>query len=162
MNQLSFLKPIASSAQWYLFADGAARGNPGTAGIGIYICKDQEPVEQRGYYAGTKTNNQAEYLALLLGLIIIQKIMPVTDILHIRLDSELLVHQISGRYAVKNQELKKLYTIVKLILPVNYTMSHIPRAENAQADRLANLGIDKKIKIPKEILETPILHDLNI
>jgi Ribonuclease HI len=59
-----------------LFVDGASRNNPGQAGVGIYLLKDGEPVEKQGLYVGVKTNNQAEYLALLLGLLFL-KIMLV-------------------------------------------------------------------------------------
>jgi len=152
MSQLSFIQKDQDLQNWYLFTDGASRGNPGAAGAGIYICKEQEEVVQQGYYLGTKTNNQAEYLALLLGLLHVQKIMPLTAIVHIRLDSELIVKQITGRYVVKNPELKILYEQVRKALPKQYTIAHVLRAQNSKADTLANIGVDKKIPVPADML----------
>ena len=58
---------------WKLFIDGASRNNPGPAGAGLALFKDDEPAEMRGFYLGTKTNNQAEYFALLLGIFYLKK-----------------------------------------------------------------------------------------
>lgn len=153
MTQISIFS--ASNINWYLYTDGASRGNPGHSGAGCYLCKENEPIEKLGFYLGIKTNNQAEYLALILGLIYASKYLSNHDILHIRLDSDLIVKQINGQYTVKNKHLKLLYQAVLELLPHNYTIEHVAREKNNIADALANKGIDKKIQDNKllEILK---------
>jgi len=73
MKQLSLFEPAQDSKPhsrqtWQLYVDGAARGNPGPAGAGIFIKKGEEVVVKQGFFVGKKTNNQAEYFALILGL----------------------------------------------------------------------------------------------
>lgn len=129
-----------------LHTDGGARGNPGPAGIG-YVLKieGKSPLEHQEYI-GEATNNQAEYRALLAGLIRAQT-ERVTKI-KCFLDSELVVRQLNGQYRVKNPELQELVLQVKKIAgqfqEVSYT--HVPRAENAQADQLVNTAIDSHRK----------------
>lgn len=145
--------------RWQLYVDGAARNNPGPAGAGIYILKNNEPVAELGVCLGTKTNNQAEYLALLLGLLMVKKLMGQEDALIIKSDSELLVRQLTGVYSVKNKDLVRLAQYAKGLLAKTYSMVHIPRSENKVADRLANKGIDKKIPIPEEFLPQMCLYE---
>ncbi len=140
-------------SRWELYVDGAARNNPGPAGAGLYLVKDGVPVEERGMYLGKKTNNQAEYLALLLGAYYAELHMGPDDTLVIKADSELMVRQISGVYAIKNKELARIYSTLRRFLDVlHFQVKHIPRAENKIADKLANMGIDKKIPVPDELL----------
>lgn len=158
MKQMSFFeqqeppKIVAAIVEWHLFIDGAARNNPGPAGAGIYIVKNGEPHSRHGFYLGTKTNNQAEYLALVLGVCHAVELMGKLDTLKIYSDSELLVRQIKGIYAVKNKELRILHERAKTMLaPIKYSTHHILRERNAIADALANHGIDKKIKVPEHL-----------
>ena len=58
---------------WKLFIDGASRNNPGPSGAGFLLLKDDKPVEQKGFFLGSKTNNQAEYFALLIGIFFLKK-----------------------------------------------------------------------------------------
>lgn len=161
VDQLSLLKNnkpdsiIAEKYQnWYLYTDGASRGNPGHSAIGIYLFKEvpsiekeeELSVEKLGFYIGIKTNNQAEYFALLIGLMVAKKYFTNKDILNIRLDSELIVKQIKGQYKVKNLNLRLIFQDVLKLLPINYTIEHVKRSDNSIADELANLGLDKKIK----------------
>lgn len=140
-------------AQWELYVDGAARNNPGPAGAGFYLVKNGVPIEERGMYLGIKTNNQAEYLALLLGAYYAQLHMGPQDTLVIKADSELMVRQISGIYAIKNKELARIYSTLRRFLDtLHYNVKHIPREQNKIADKLANKGIDKKIPVPDELL----------
>src|SRR5690349_12915959 len=81
---------------WKLFIDGAARNNPGKAGAGIYILKNDQEVCKEGFYLGVKTNNQAEYAALLVGLYYIKQYIEPHDHLDIISDSQLLVRQFNG------------------------------------------------------------------
>lgn len=138
---------------WSLYIDGAARNNPGPAGVGIYLLENNVPVLKQGVFLGDKTNNQAEYIALLLGLWYTLKYINSTDKLVIKSDSQLLVRQITGEYKIKNKELEKLYYYAKNILNnLNYRIVHIVRADNKVADSLANFGIDKKISVPPEFV----------
>jgi ribonuclease HI len=145
--------PEEKSHAWELYVDGAARNNPGPAGAGFYLLKDGIPVEERGMYLGKKTNNQAEYLALLLGAYYAQRHMAKGDTLLIKADSELMVRQIAGIYKIKNQELARIYGTLRTFLDtLRYQVKHIPREQNKIADKLANMGIDKKIPVPDELL----------
>lgn len=132
-----------------LFIDGAARGNPGPSGIGIYLTQDGKELIKKGFFIGIKTNNQAEYLALLVGLFYSLKYSKNTDHIDIYTDSQLLARQMTGEYRVKNPELLKLYKQVQNILKdLDYKIYHIYREKNKQADKLANDGIDKQLEFP--------------
>lgn len=145
-------KPVNLAIEWHLFVDGAARNNPGPAGAGIYVTKGGEPVIKQGFFLGNKTNNQAEYMALILGICQVVGHMAPHDTLKIFSDSELLIRQIKGIYAVKNKELRILHERVKTLLsPLSYSVQHVLRERNAIADALANDGIDKKIKVPEHL-----------
>jgi len=128
-----------------LFTDGASRGNPGQAGAGavLYDENDRELAAQ-SVYLGTCTNNVAEYKALLIGLEEALR-LGCTELV-IALDSELIVRQIQGRYKVKNETLLGLFNEVQGYLARfdTWTIAHVPRAQNARADQLANRGIDQQ------------------
>src|SRR5436190_19558893 len=98
---------------WSLFIDGAARNNPGPAAAGIYLLKNDILFLKDGYYLGIKTNNQAEYLALVFGLLIVEEHRQVDDQLRIVSDSQLLVRQLMGVYRVKHPHLQPLYALCK-------------------------------------------------
>ncbi|MGC2310145.1 MAG: ribonuclease HI family protein [Candidatus Babeliaceae bacterium] len=139
--------------QWHLFIDGAARHNPGQAGAGVYLLKDNEPVIKKGFYLGIKTNNQAEYLALLLGLYFAKKQLSSDESVIIYSDSELLVKQMHGVYRVKNPELRVLFDCAHTYRPFfSFSLHHILRHKNTIADELANKGIDKKVSLPADFL----------
>lgn len=140
---------------WKLFVDGAARNNPGPAGAGLALFKGEEPVEMRGFYLGSKTNNQAEYFALLLGIFYLKKHLCGGDFVVIVSDSQLLVRQVQGAYRVKNAELKLLHELATTQLgDFMYNIVHVLREENKEADALANQGIDKKRKVPQSFLDS--------
>jgi len=144
-----------------LFVDGAARNNPGDAGAGLYIVKDGQPLEKRGFYLGVRTNNQAEYLALLLGIFFVKKHMKPGDELQIISDSELLVRQIKGEYRVKHTQLQQFHAFFKELLnPFAYSIGHVLREENSQADAMANYGIDKKIYPPEDFISLLRQHEI--
>ncbi len=172
MKQLSFLSlPVESepaqtphdttSYVWKLYIDGASRKNPGTAGAGIYLLKDDLAVVKKGFFLGNKTNNQAEYLALLLGVFYAKKYVQHNDTLHIFSDSELLVNHMKAEYKIRNADLKMLYDLAFVLLHgMRYSFCHILREYNVHADYLANVGIDKKVKVPHEFLA--LLHNHGI
>ena len=152
-----------SSEQWQIFVDGAARGNPGPAGAGVYVlCSDEEIKE--AFFLGEKTNNQAEYLALILALYLIMQKLDRENLknnfLIIHSDSELLIKQLNGFYRIKNPMLIKLNNVVvQLLRSVPHKFIHVLRDKNKIADKLANYGIDKKKKIPTNFLN--FLADFN-
>ena len=146
----------AKIEQWRIFVDGAARNNPGPAGAGIYITAGDETICERGYYLGKKTNNQAEYLALLLALLITNKEIKKRKISNPKLvitsDSELLVKQMNKVYRVKNKELQKIKSVIdELLEDKSYVVKHVLREKNKIADKLANKGIDSKKSPPKDL-----------
>ncbi len=139
--------------QWQLSVDGASRNNPGLAGAGIVIFKNDKLYKQQGYFLGTKTNNQAEYLALVLGLMLLHECIEKDDLVLILSDSQLLVRQVEGKYKVKHPDLKPLHATVKaLVGSLNYDIGHVLRADNEQADAMANEGVDKKVRVSKTLL----------
>ena len=136
-----------------LYVDGASRSNPGLAGAGIYLIKDDKILCQKGFFLGTKTNNEAEYYALILGLFFIHEHQEFNNQLIIYSDSQLLVRQLQGVYRVRDQKLIPLYQTVKqILLGVDFSLIHVPREENTIADKLANEGIDKKNELPIKFL----------
>lgn len=137
----------------HIFIDGAARGNPGPAGAGIFMLQGQKNVFSQGLYLGKKTNNQAEYLALLLALLYVDKLVADKTLIFTKIrffsDSELLVKQMNGIYKVKNEQLKALHGIITRHAKKYFiTYTHVLRAKNADADAMANLGVDHKQKVP--------------
>lgn len=147
---------------WQLYIDGAARNNPGPAAAGIYLTHLGKPALSHGFYLGHKTNNQAEYLALLLGLILIKPKIG-SEPLQIISDSLLLVNQVKGIYQVKNPQLRLLHTqISKLLKTTNYSIKHVLRAQNQHADALANQGIDEQIAIPADLQRKLAQHEISI
>ena len=127
-----------------LFTDGAARGNPGPAGLGVVI-EDDQGLRLRGLcrYIGRATNNQAEYLAVIEGLRAVEEWKP--DRLEVNLDSKLVVEQLAGRYRVKNADLAPLYRQASELLGrfAAVELKHVPREKNKGADALANRAIDE-------------------
>ena len=131
------------------FTDGAARGNPGDAGIGI-VLKDDDgtTIQTLKKYIGKTTNNVAEYTALVTLLEFLKKneTLRCTELV-VHTDSELMARQINGTYKVKDAGLKLLYQNVKLLLQAAsfaFSIQHIPRTRNTEADILANEAIDSK------------------
>ena len=132
-----------------LFTDGAARGNPGPAGIGLVIEDTGGMRLWGGYrYVGTATNNQAEYLGLIEGLRKAAEWHPQR--LEVYLDSQLVVEQLAGRYRVKNSDLRPLHREAMTVLESfpEYTVTHVLREKNRGADALANRAIDEQVKPP--------------
>ena len=162
-NDSEELQTTQKHAYWKLFVDGASRNNPGPSGAGIYILKNDFLVEKRGFFLGAKTNNQAEYLALLLGLFYVKKRMTTQDYLLIISDSQLLVRQLKGVYRVKNAGIQPMYAMVKKLLHgMIYDIEHVLREDNTNADAMANEGIDKKRSVPKEFLDLLACHELSL
>jgi ribonuclease HI len=144
---------MKKQVEWTLFVDGASRNNPGPSGAGIYIEKNGILEIKEGYFLGIKTNNQAEYLALLLGLFMLSEHVKHGDTVRIISDSQLLVRQLSGMYKVRQPHLQPLYAVCKdRMETVGATIMHVLREENGEADAMANHGVDCKLYPPKHYI----------
>ncbi len=131
------------SEEAILWTDGAARGNPGPAGIGAILKSPNGEVLYTGSeYLGHTTNNVAEYQAVLLGLKGALTLGVAS--IEVRADSELLIKQLKGEYRVKSPGLRPLFEEAKRLLTrfASVKLTHVRRELNGEADRLANQGID--------------------
>lgn len=131
------------------FTDGGARGNPGPAGLGVHIEKeDGEVIFETSQFIGNSTNNFAEYSAVLLGLQSLkQEFGKKTKEMHfeMRMDSELVKKQLNGEYQIKEPGLVPMFIEIHNMRVANFpnlTLTHIKRELNKDADRLANEAMD--------------------
>ncbi|MBP6869578.1 ribonuclease HI family protein [Candidatus Babeliales bacterium] len=146
---------------WQLFIDGASKNNPGPAALGFVLKKNKEVICRQGFYLGIKTNNQAEYFALVVGIFFTKKYIKKEEQLVIISDSQLLVRQMNGVYKVKDAALRQLKDLSVLWLHgYRYKIEHVLREYNKLADEMANHGVDKKISLPQEILSSLQHHDI--
>lgn len=122
--------------------DGGSRGNPGPAAIGVVVREGGEVIAEVGEKIGRATNNVAEYRALLKGIELAAE--RGASELELIGDSQLVVRQVEGRYKVKNAGMKELHEEVKRALRDfdSWSIRHVRRAENADADRLVNEALD--------------------
>ncbi len=126
-----------------IYIDGASRGNPGQAGAGVMITDGEgRKLAELGRYLGRKTNNEAEYWALLLGLGEAKRLGGRS--IQVFTDSELIARQVQGVYRVKDVKLKALHqTVMQNVNGFSsFQIDSIPRELNQEADRLANQAID--------------------
>ncbi|NQT90139.1 MAG: ribonuclease HI family protein [Candidatus Omnitrophica bacterium] len=132
-----------------LFIDGAAKGNPGPAGIGVVVQDDTgSTVKNISKYIGNATNNVAEYTALIFGLEEARNLG--AEEVTVNTDSELIAKQLGGEYKIKNSTLKELYAKAMKILDSfsDVRVNQIGREENKGADKLANKAVsnaDRKV-----------------
>ncbi|MEV0469999.1 bifunctional RNase H/acid phosphatase [Streptomyces prunicolor] len=125
-------------------ADGGSRGNPGPAGYGSVVidATTGETLAEAAEYIGVATNNVAEYRGLLAGLRTAHALDPSASV-HVRMDSKLVVEQMSGRWKIKHPDMKPLAAAAATVFPPDQvTYEWIPRAQNKHADRLANEAMD--------------------
>ncbi|MFD6293333.1 bifunctional RNase H/acid phosphatase [Streptomyces sp. NPDC060235] len=125
-------------------ADGGSRGNPGPAGYGSVVIDavTGETLVERAEYIGVATNNVAEYRGLVAGLRAARDLDAEARI-HVRMDSKLVVEQMSGRWQIKHPDMRPLAAEAARVLPRSQvTYEWIPRAQNKHADRLANEAMD--------------------
>jgi ribonuclease HI len=142
---------IYETLQLILYIDGASRGNPGSAGAGVWITdREGKEIVRMSRYLGHKTNNEAEYWALLLGLREAKRLGG--NSISIFTDSELIERQVKGLYRVKDLNLKILHrTVIRNLREFSsFEIESIPREQNREADRLANQAIQRRIKREKE------------
>ncbi|UOB13280.1 bifunctional RNase H/acid phosphatase [Streptomyces sp. HP-A2021] len=125
-------------------ADGGSRGNPGPAGYGAVVsdAATGETLREAAEYLGVATNNVAEYRGLLAGLRAAHELDPAATV-HVRMDSKLVVEQMSGRWKIKHPDMKPLAAdAARIFPPGRVTYEWIPRERNKHADRLANEAMD--------------------
>lgn len=145
-------KPLFDTSKIIVYTDGGARGNPGPAAIGVVIENPSTLLRAREYgeYLGDKTNNQAEYEAVIFALKKLKQLVGKKKTkeaeIEIRLDSELVVKQLTGEYKIKEPELQPLFIQVwNLRLDFkNMNFIHIPREKNRRADAIVNKILDRK------------------
>ena len=124
-----------------IYSDGASRGNPGEAAIGVSLVKESEEFDSISKKIGKKTNNQAEYEAVIAGL---EKISHIGEEVDLFVDSQLVAKQLRGEYRVKSSLVKPLYdkiTILQKKINIREIV-WIPREKNKRADELANKALD--------------------
>lgn len=129
-----------------IFTDGGARGNPGPAGVGcVFYNKNKQIIAEISEYIGEATNNQAEYRAVVLAIKKAKKLG--AEELDFFLDSELVVKQLNRVYKVKNKDLASFFIeIYNATLGFKkVTWTHVRREMNKEADKLANLAMDRAI-----------------
>jgi len=137
---------VRENPELLIFIDGASKGNPGMAGAGVYITDPEgKQLAGRGQYLGNKTNNEAEYGALLLGLKEAKRLGGQS--IQIYTDSELIERQVKGVYRVKEQHLKVLHRRAMEMIKdfASFKIQSISREENREADLLANQAIKRRM-----------------
>jgi ribonuclease HI len=146
MRNTGMGRSIHETLQLILYIDGASRGNPGNAGAGVWITnREGKEIVRMSRYLGHKTNNEAEYWALLLGLREAKRLGG--NSIRIFTDSELIERQVKGLYRVKDLNLKTLHrTVIRNLKEFSsFEIESIPREQNREADLLANQAIQKRI-----------------
>lgn len=138
--------------QIHIYTDGGSRGNPGPAALGVVFFDEQGNVlKEYGEALGVRTNNEAEYEAVVFALKKAKQLFGKERLkrahIEVRMDSQLAVEQLSGRYKIENEKLQPLFmkiwnTRVELGGRVSFT--HVPREENKEADRMVNTALDAK------------------
>lgn len=137
----------AAGQRLVLRTDGASRGNPGHAAAGIVVEREDGTLVARGKkYLGVLTNNQAEYRALILGLLAATRYAPAD--LRVYMDSELVVRQMLGQYRVRDESLRPLYEEARKLVDAlpQVSFAHVLRGKNALADALANEALDEQLR----------------
>jgi len=141
---------VRRGARLIVRTDGAARGNPGPAAAGAVLLDGDAPGGERAAPVATiseglgiATNNVAEYIALVLALEAAER-LGAREV-ELRLDSQLIVEQLAGRYRVRDPKLAPLYraAVERLARLERWSARHVPRAENRAADALANAALDR-------------------
>jgi ribonuclease HI len=142
-TKFSFMPSHAASPEIVVHVDGGSRGNPGPAAYGVTVeDANGAPIAELSKTLGSATNNVAEYRGLLAALEF------ALEHRHLRLrvltDSELMARQIEGRYKVKSPDLKPLFERARMLIQQleHFSIRHVPREQNAGADRLVNQALD--------------------
>jgi ribonuclease HI len=129
-----------------LYIDGACKGNPGPGGVGVVIRRDGKTIKEISKYIGESTNNIAEYTALIFGLQ--ESLILRAESVKVNTDSQLLYRQLCRVYKVKHPNIIGLYNQALQLVGgfKEFSISHIPRANNAEADKLATRAIKENFR----------------
>lgn len=130
-----------------IFSDGGARGNPGQAACAFVIFKNDKLQAQDAKYLKITTNNTAEYNGVILALRKVVEEKLQSEEITFKMDSELVVRQLTGKYKIKDKKLIDLALEVKKIIKennLNINFVHVPRSENKLADKLVNEKLDEE------------------
>ena len=129
-----------------IYTDGGARGNPGKAGAGAVIIDGKKTHELKKYLGERQTNNWAEYEAVAIALEEAKRLGLTDRTLEIRMDSKLVVEQVSGNWKIKEPTLRPQAAKVRALLHefAGHRFVYVPRAQNTEADRLVNEAIDEQ------------------
>lgn len=122
-----------------LFFDGCSKGNPGRAGAGAVLYKNEIEIWNKAHYVGNKlTNNYAEYMGLIIGLQ--EAVKQNISTLQVKGDSLLVIRQMKGEYKVNSENILELYKVAKnlTLLISNIEFNHVYRKDNKRADALSN------------------------
>lgn len=143
--------PRPTAQSW---VDGGSRGNPGEAGVGVVLDLGDGQRERHTLYLGRATNNEAEYAALLAALERLAE-LGVAEV-SVFSDSELLVFQMNGQYKVKANNLRPLWNAARQLAGSfrRFSMQHIPRLANREADGLANEAMNSRrstLPMPRQL-----------
>ena len=142
------------AARWrsvVIEADGGSRGNPGEAAYGAVLMDAEtgEVIAERAEHIGVATNNVAEYRGLIAGLELYHEHAPEAD-LEVRMDSKLVVEQMSGNWKIKHPDMKPLAMAANRLAPFGTTYTWIPREKNKYADRILNEALDTQAGKPSK------------
>lgn len=145
-----------------VYTDGASRGNPGPAAVGIIIKEETgKELKAFGKTIGECTNNVAEYNAIIESIKLLRQMNVSADEINFFCDSELIVKQIRGEYKIKNKELINLslefWKEIKS-LNIKFSIKHIPREENREADSLANAALDEFSTISQTVDKSLLIN----
>lgn len=132
--------------QLEIYIDGAAKGNPGPAGIGVVVCSEGRVLKNIANFIGNATNNVAEYTALIFGLQ--EALILRAEKIEVNTDSQLLYRQLKKEYKVKSANIIGLYNQAVHLLSAfkEVLLKNIPREENRGADKLANKAIKEALR----------------
>jgi probable phosphoglycerate mutase len=137
-------------------ADGGSRGNPGEAAYGAVLMDavSGEVIAERAERIGIATNNVAEYRGLIAGLELYNEHTPGAD-LEVRMDSKLVIEQMSGRWKIKHPDMRPLAMAANRLAPPGTAYTWIPRERNLYADRILNEALDRAAGRPVEKAPAP-------
>jgi probable phosphoglycerate mutase len=143
-------------------ADGGSRGNPGLSAYGALLkdARTGEVLAEIGETIGITTNNVAEYRGLIAGLELAAEHAPNASI-EVRMDSKLVVEQMSGNWKVKHPSMRPLAVEANRLAPIGTTFTWVPRAQNSHADRLANEALDG-VRDAGGLLAPPVVEPVEI
>jgi ribonuclease HI len=134
---------VEAMAELVAYVDGGSLGNPGPSGIGVVISGSESEPIRIAKWIGHQDNNVAEYAALMEALQ--YAVSRQARKLHVYSDSQVVVRQMTGEYVCRSARLYSLHwTCRKLARSLNFSISHVPRKENAEANRLAQSALRKR------------------